>query len=316
LPNAHHSRIHAITDILDHSAGNWKTLYSNGASQIAELSLGVDGRYLMSNGPAVAPTWEEVPPGYTDGEADARIVVQNTHPAGTIDIAIDALIAAHTAIATAHQDAPGLIATHAALPAVHQDAPALIATHTGLPNAHHNRSHAITGTSDHTANNWKTLYSNGASQIIELSLGVDGRYLMSNGPAVAPTWEEVPPGYTDGEAVAAVEAAGLALASAKLITSADEDLTFTFGRASLGSPTTDELTLAHRDVLAALTYALKQTAAGKTAINSASGQTLDIRINNTNVISVNAAQIDFSQDLDMNNKDVINANKVYKAVYN
>ena len=39
---------------------------------------------------------------YTNAETDARIVVQNTHPAGTIDVAIDALIATHTAVEAAH----------------------------------------------------------------------------------------------------------------------------------------------------------------------------------------------------------------------
>jgi len=38
----------------------------------------------------------------TQAEVDARIVVQNTHPAGTIDIAIDALILAHKNIVDAH----------------------------------------------------------------------------------------------------------------------------------------------------------------------------------------------------------------------
>jgi len=37
---------------------------------------------------------------YTNAETDARIVVQNTHPAGTIDVAIDALIGTHNAADT------------------------------------------------------------------------------------------------------------------------------------------------------------------------------------------------------------------------
>jgi len=56
---------------------------------------------------------------YTDAEVDARIVVQNTNPTGTIDVAIDALIASHAGIATAHQDAPALIASHAGVAAAH-----------------------------------------------------------------------------------------------------------------------------------------------------------------------------------------------------
>ena len=42
---------------------------------------------------------------YTAAEADARIVVQNTHPAGTIDVAVDALIATHKGIAGDHHTA-------------------------------------------------------------------------------------------------------------------------------------------------------------------------------------------------------------------
>jgi len=46
-------------------------------------------------------------------------------------------IAAHTAVATAHQDAPGLIATHTAIATAHQNAPGLIATHAGISDVHH-----------------------------------------------------------------------------------------------------------------------------------------------------------------------------------
>ncbi|KKL96680.1 hypothetical protein LCGC14_1842070, partial [marine sediment metagenome] len=55
-------------------------------------------------------------------------------------------------------------------------------------------------------------------------------------------------GYSDVDAIAAVEAAGLALATTKVITSADEDLTFLFGRAGFNSINTDRMTLAHRDM--------------------------------------------------------------------
>ena len=50
---------------------------------------------------------------------------------------IAAMFATHTAIATAHQDAPDLIATHTAIDTAHQDAPDLIATHTAIADAHH-----------------------------------------------------------------------------------------------------------------------------------------------------------------------------------
>jgi len=52
-----HTRLHAITDVLDHSAGNWKVVHTNGAGQVIELALGVAGTVLQSNGPAAAPSF-------------------------------------------------------------------------------------------------------------------------------------------------------------------------------------------------------------------------------------------------------------------
>ena len=53
-----HTRLHAVTDILDHSAGNWKLLHSNGAGQVVEIALGADNTYLKSAGAAAAPGFE------------------------------------------------------------------------------------------------------------------------------------------------------------------------------------------------------------------------------------------------------------------
>ena len=39
-------------------AGNWKVFYSNGSGVLTELALGADGTYVMSNGAAVAPSFE------------------------------------------------------------------------------------------------------------------------------------------------------------------------------------------------------------------------------------------------------------------
>jgi hypothetical protein len=52
----------------------------------------------------------------------------------------------------------------------------------------HDRSHAITSTSDHTAGNWKVFHSNGTGQLVEVALGADGTYLKSNGASAAPTF--------------------------------------------------------------------------------------------------------------------------------
>jgi len=45
-----------LTSFVDQTA--WRVFYSNAAGDVIELALGADGKYLMSNGPAVAPTFE------------------------------------------------------------------------------------------------------------------------------------------------------------------------------------------------------------------------------------------------------------------
>jgi hypothetical protein len=61
----------------------------------------------------------------------------------------------------------------------------------------HDRSHAITSTSDHTAGNWKVFYSNGSGAVTELALGASGKVLQSNGASAAPTWETAGSGSGD-----------------------------------------------------------------------------------------------------------------------
>ena len=57
----------------------------------------------------------------------------------------------------------------------------------------------------------------------------------------------------------------------------DTDLDIDVGRLTVSSPTTDEMTIAHVDSMSSTTYALKQTAAGVTTINSGSGDSLSLR---------------------------------------
>jgi hypothetical protein len=52
----------------------------------------------------------------------------------------------------------------------------------------HDRSHAITSTSDHTAGNWKVFHSNGSGQLVELALGANDTFLKSNGASAAPSF--------------------------------------------------------------------------------------------------------------------------------
>ena len=53
-----HARLHAMTSVDDHSAGNYKLFYSDGSGHIQELAHGANGYYLKSNGITSAPTWE------------------------------------------------------------------------------------------------------------------------------------------------------------------------------------------------------------------------------------------------------------------
>ncbi len=67
-------------------------------------------------------------------------------------------------------------------------------TETYSPTSHthgqlHDRSHAMTGASDHTATNWRVFYSNGSGDVAELALGTSGQYLKSQGVSSAPAWD-------------------------------------------------------------------------------------------------------------------------------
>lgn len=54
-----HNRLHEMTNVLDHEAGNYKVFYSDGSGHVQELALGADGTFLKSQGASAAPTFEE-----------------------------------------------------------------------------------------------------------------------------------------------------------------------------------------------------------------------------------------------------------------
>jgi hypothetical protein len=87
----------------------------------------------------------------------------------------------------------------------------------------------------------------------------------------------------------------LAMDSSGNITTPDEDAYYTLGRARVGyyASFTDTAVFAHRDRTDSGDYSLAQNSSGKTVINSASGQTIDFRINNVNVASVDTTDWDF-----------------------
>lgn len=116
-------------------------------------------------------------------------------------------------------------------------------------------------------------------------------------------WVEIARGgggdYTDADAVAAVEAAGLVLDSTKVYSSADEDLANLLGRAWVGynGADADEAGFGHRDMADAGAFAIKQTAAGATIVNAEDGQTLAMAVHDTNVVEVVAAGVSVKKDL-------------------
>jgi len=77
----------------------------------------------------------------------------------------------------------------------------------------HDRSHAMTGTSDHTATNWRVFYSNGSGQVAELALGADGTFLKSNGASAAPSFATISGG---GDLLAANNLSDVANAATSL----------------------------------------------------------------------------------------------------
>lgn len=60
---ARHTRSHGMTSIDDHTAGNYKTFYSDGSGQIQELVHGVSGQVLTSNGETSTPSWQTISSG-------------------------------------------------------------------------------------------------------------------------------------------------------------------------------------------------------------------------------------------------------------
>ena len=86
--------------------------------------------------------------------------------------------------------------------------------------------------------------------------------------------------------------------------SADTDRTNIFGRARIDQRATDQAYFSHYDMSSTAQYAIRQNASGYTRINAATGQGVDIRINDANVVSYNATtetlSVAISQSADTN----------------
>lgn len=90
----------------------------------------------------------------------------------------------------------------------------------------------------------------------------------------------------------AINAYGSVTTTGILTSAANTDGNHTLGRSILGNATaTDTASFAHYDHNTSTNYALSQSAAGATKVNSASGQSLDLAIANTSQFTVNTDRI-------------------------
>ena len=72
---------------------------------------------------------------------------------------------------------------------------------------------------------------------------------------------------------------------------ADTDVTNIFGRARIDSRASDQTYFSHYDMSTVTTYAVRQNASGYTRVNGASGQGVDLRVNDTNVVVVTSTGV-------------------------
>ncbi|HEC66639.1 MAG TPA: hypothetical protein ENI23_15290, partial [bacterium] len=95
--------------------------------------------------------------------------------------------------------------------------------------------------------------------------------------------------YTNAQAVAAVNAAGLTLAATKVIDSENADLTFKFGRTQIDSRFATMMTISNRAMITQDQYAFGQTTSGSTYINAPTGQLIHLHINDIMKMSLSVA---------------------------
>ena len=140
-------------------------IQDSGGSEVATINsdgdLAIDGSFapgtlLLPSGASVAPTAE----GSIAWDSD------------------DDLLKIGTGAGTASFDPASAVVNHSDLGSIGAD-------------DHHTRDHAMTGTSDHSATAWRTFYSDGSGNVIELGLGASATVLTSNGSAAAPSWGSV-----------------------------------------------------------------------------------------------------------------------------
>jgi len=100
--------------------------------------------------------------------------------------------------------------------------------------------------------------------------------------------------------------------SGYLISSEDADLYAEVGRCAIGydGSSSDEVIVSHIDNRNSTDYALKQTDDGITILNCKSGKTLHLRVNNANVIDIDATDISIKEQMNLNDNDIYGLNEL------
>lgn len=108
--------------------------------------------------------------------------------------------------------------------------------------------------------------------------------------------------YADSEAIQAVEDVGLVLSATKLITSADENLDFIFGKTRIGSTISGlggYAVFANRTMTSVSQYALIQNPTFLTILNAGSEQSISHRIANVEKMNMDASALTMSVPIAM-----------------
>jgi hypothetical protein len=197
--------------------GTWKTFYSNGSNNIAELSIGASGKFLKSNGAALAPSWEDAVAAYpsagvptSTGSAWGTSYTVGTSANNLVQLNASAQLPAVSAANLTNF--PASLATTSGVAAAYQPLDSDLTTWAGVTSTADGRS--LVSAANYTAMRtalslvpgtdvqgydadlatlanptaWRSFYSNGSSVITPLAFGASGTILQSNGASAAPTW--------------------------------------------------------------------------------------------------------------------------------
>ena len=100
--------------------------------------------------------------------------------------------------------------------------------------------------------------------------------------------------------------------SGYLISSEDADLYAEIGRCAIGfdSTNTDECIFSHIDCRNGTDYALRQTDGGDTVLNCKTGKSLNLNVNNTNIIDITATDVSIKEGMNLNDNDIYGLNEL------